>query len=100
MLCCTALLPSPLLTAVPLNRRARYEEVRTSSSRCLERREAAAFDCLQAHVRTCSRCTAADQRGQLLAAGALCSAGARLLAAWDAAEDAIATAIVPMAMPA
>lgn len=88
------------MTAVALNRLARYEEVRTSWQRCLERREAVEFHRLAAHVRTCSRCTAADQRGQLLAAGALCSGGARLLAAWDAAEDAIAAAIVPMTLPA
>ena len=67
---------------------------------CLERREEGAFARLMGHVAGCDRCTAAAALGRLLDAAELCGVGARLIAAWDAAEDALAATLLPEAVPA
>ena len=67
---------------------------------CLERREEEAFARLMGHAGGCDRCGGAAADGRLLDAAELCGVGARLLAAWDAAEDALAATLLPEAVPA
>jgi hypothetical protein len=60
----------------------------------LEEREALAYDRLMRHCDRCGRCHLARTTGRLLEQRALCSCGRLLAGAWDAAEAAIADALL------
>jgi hypothetical protein len=63
----------------------------------LEEREALAYDRLMRHCDRCDRCHLARTTGRLLEQRALCSCGRLLAGAWDAAEAAIADALLVIA---
>jgi hypothetical protein len=63
----------------------------------LEEREALAYDRLMRHCDRCGRCHLARTTGRLLEPRALCSCGRLLAGAWDAAEAAIADALLVIA---
>jgi hypothetical protein len=63
----------------------------------LEEREALAYDRLMRHCQHCGRCHLARTTGRLLEQRALCSCGRLLAGAWDAAEAAIAEALLTTA---
>jgi hypothetical protein len=63
----------------------------------LEEREAIAYDRLMRHCDHCGRCHLARTTGRLLEQHALCSCGRLLASAWDAAEAAIAEALLTTA---
>ncbi|HEY0410746.1 MAG TPA: hypothetical protein VGE42_10815 [Candidatus Dormibacteraeota bacterium] len=63
----------------------------------LEAREAIAYDRLMRHCDHCGRCHLARTTGRLLEQRALCSCGRLLAGAWDAAEAAIADALLVIA---
>ena len=63
----------------------------------LEEREALAYDRLMRHCDRCGRCHLARTTGRLLEQRALCSCGRLLAGAWDAAEAAIADALLVIA---
>jgi hypothetical protein len=62
--------------------------------RRLEEREALAYDRLDRHCDRCGRCHLARSTGRLLEPRALCSCGRLLAGVWDAAEAAIADALL------
>lgn len=69
----------------------------TTRSIDLKAREALAYDRLMRHCDRCGRCHLARTMGQLLEPRTLCSCGRLLAGAWDAAEAAIAEALLTTA---